>query len=140
MIIKRKRPGLGLAGLTAALLIAAPAAAKDRSAPAVGQDPASWVTTEDYPAAALSANAEGVSKVRWDITAEGKAENCTTVESSGLADLDQAACTAIIARARYVPALDKKGRPIRSRAERRVRWQIPEAQSATSVPYTLRQF
>ncbi len=140
MIIERKRPRHVLAGLTAALLMAAPAAAKDRSAPAVGQDPAGWVTAEDYPAAALAANSEGVSKVHWDINTEGKAENCTTVESSGSADLDQAACAAILSRARYVPALDKKGRPIRSSAERRVRWQIPQAQPATSVPYTLRQF
>ncbi len=119
---------------------ATPLAAKDRSAPAVAQDPASWVTTDDYPAAALVANKEGVSAIRWDVTAEGKAENCTVVSSSGMAELDQAACNAILSRARYTPALDKKGRAIRTTATRRVRWQIPIAQPDTTVPYTLRGF
>lgn len=122
----------------AAIASASPSIAKDRSAPAVEQDPASWVTTEDYPAAALAANKEGISAIRWEVTAEGKAENCTVVSSSGMAELDQAACAAILSRARYTPALDRKGRPTRSTATRRVRWQIPVAQPETTVPYTLR--
>ncbi|TVV73463.1 energy transducer TonB [Sphingomonas solaris] len=121
-------------------LSATPATAKDRSATAVAQAPETWIVADDYPAAALKAGTEGVSAVRWDITPEGKAENCSVTTSSGSPDLDQAACTAIVGRARYVPALDKKGRPVRSFATRRVRWQIPIGQPDTSVPYVLRGF
>ena len=126
--------------LSAAILTATPALAKDKTARAVPLDPASWIVAEDYPAAALKANKEGVSHIRWNISADGKAENCTVTESSGSPDLDQAACTAILNRARYTPALDKKGRPALDSADRRVRWQIPIGQPDTTVPYTLRPF
>lgn len=124
----------------AAIVVAAPAFAKDKAARAVPQDPASWIKAEDYPADALRAGEQGISHVRWDVTTDGTAENCTIVESSGSPDLDQAACTAILNRARYTPAFDKQGRPTRDTADRRVRWQIPVEQPDTSVPYTLRPF
>lgn len=131
---------LPFAAAALTVLTVTPAVARDRSAAAVAQAPETWIVADDYPAAALRAGAEGVSAVRWDITAEGKAENCTVTTSSGSADLDQAACARIVERARYVPALDRKGRPTRSFATRRVRWQIPIGQPATKVPYVLQPF
>ena len=139
MNIPARRPAR-LFILLAVTLAAAPALAKDKASRAVPLDPGSWITAEDYPAAALKAGKAGVSHIRWDVTADGKAENCTIAESSGSPDLDQAACTAILTRAHYTPALDKKGRPARDTADRRVRWQMPIEQPDTSVPYTLRPF
>ncbi len=110
------------------------------TASAVAQAGETWILADDYPAAALAARAEGTSALTWDVTAEGKAENCVVTASSGSADLDQAACTLIVERARYAPALDRKGRPTRSHAGRRVRWVLPIEQPDTSIPYTLRPF
>jgi len=103
-----------------ALLLAAPQAATP-----IG-DPSTWITTDDYPAEALRADQAGITVVRYDISATGQIENCSAAQSSGSAALDAAACAALAARGRFNPATDSRGRPIRSSATRRIRWQIPE--------------
>lgn len=126
--------------VVAVLLPAPPAIAKDRSAAAVPQAAGTWITSEDYPAAALAAGAEGATAIRWEVTAEGRAENCAVTTSSGSADLDRASCALIVERARYVPALDRKGKATRATMARTIRWQLPVEQPQTSVPYVLRPF
>ncbi len=135
-----RRPLPMAAILVAALSLSVPAHAKDRSAAAVAQASETWITADDYPAAALKADAEGVVAVKWDISILGRAENCAVTASSGSPDLDEATCRLIVERARYTPALDRKGRPARAAAARRVRWQIPVAQPDTVVPYVLKPF
>lgn len=104
---------------------APPTPVVNRAAGAKG-DPAQWITNDDYPADALRAEASGTTAIAWDINTEGRVENCHTTSSSGNTSLDQAACRALTRRARYSPALDQSGNPIRSTQSRRVRWQIPQ--------------
>ena len=54
-------------------------------------NPMLWVTTDDYPSRALREEREGVTAVAWDVTADGRVENCRVTSSSGSPDLDQAA-------------------------------------------------
>jgi len=89
-------------------------------------NPMLWVTTDDYPSRALREEREGVTAVAWDVTADGRVENCRVTSSSGSPDLDQAACANITRRGRYKPALDQSGNPIASTDSRRVRWQMPQ--------------
>lgn len=89
-------------------------------------NPGSWVTQDDYPPRALREERVGTSAVAWDITTDGKVENCRVTSSSGSPDLDDAACKNITRRARYKPALDNNGNPIRSQASRRVVWRMPD--------------
>lgn len=88
-------------------------------------NPADWVSQDDYPAAALRAEAQGRTSIAWDINLQGRVENCHVTSSSGNADLDEAACRAITRRGKYSPALDQSGNPIRSAAARTVRWVLP---------------
>lgn len=89
-------------------------------------NPANWVTTDDYPSRALREEREGVTAVAWDVTVDGRVENCRVTSSSGSPDLDDAACKNIMRRGRYKPALDDAGNPIASSDSRRVRWQMPQ--------------
>lgn len=102
-----------------------PPPAVSKAAGAKG-DPARWISDADYPPSAIRAGNEGTTGISWDINEQGRVENCTVTSSSGHADLDKAACTAITRRGRYSPAMDQAGNPIRSKASRRVRWVLPE--------------
>lgn len=96
-----------------------------RAAGAKG-DPSAWVTTDDYPSDALSAEAQGTSRIKWEINAAGRVENCVVVASSGNASLDRAACSNITRRGRYTPDQDASGKPMRSSSGRNVVWRLPE--------------
>lgn len=89
-------------------------------------NPASWISDADYPASAIRAEAEGTTGISWDINAQGRVENCVVTSSSGNADLDRAACSAMTRRGRYTPALDQNGQPMRSKASRRITWRLPQ--------------
>lgn len=103
---------------------APPAPVVNKSAGAKG-DPASWVTTDDYPPSALRAEEEGTTAISWTINTQGRVENCRVTSSSGSRALDDAACRAITRRGRYSPALDQSGNPIQSTQSRRVVWRLP---------------
>ena len=111
---------------------AAPAPVPVPAPPAVSKaagakgNPADWITNDDYPSDALSAEAQGTTSIRWDINAAGRVENCTVTSSSGNSSLDRAACSALTRRGRYTPALDQSGTPMRSSSSRRVVWRLPE--------------
>lgn len=102
-----------------------PAPVVSKAAGAKG-DPAQWVTSDDYPPAALREEREGVTKVTWQINEQGRIENCSVVSSSGSPDLDETACRVLTRRGRYSPALDQSGKPLRSTQSRTIRWQIPK--------------
>ena len=87
--------------------------------------PATWVTMADYPAAALRSEISGVSRFQATIDTTGRVSDCAIVESSGSAILDQAACRAVMARAQFVPALDRRGKPTTGTYQNAIRWVIP---------------
>lgn len=84
------------------------------------------ITGDDYPEEALYNGVQGKVAIVWTITSQGFVEKCHVVESSGHVQLDEAACRAIIRRARYEPARDREGRAIASVERRRVVWRLPE--------------
>jgi protein TonB len=86
---------------------------------------ASWVTAEDYPAAALRAEVEGTVGIDVAIDARGRVTDCIVTASSGSDVLDQTTCRLYARRARFTPALDEAGRPAATHRADRVRWQIP---------------
>jgi protein TonB len=102
-----------------------PAPVVSKAAGAKG-DPAQWVTSDDYPPAALREEREGVTKVTWQINEQGRIENCSVTASSGSPDLDETACRVLTRRGRYSPAMDQSGKPMRTTQSRTIRWQIPK--------------
>jgi protein TonB len=72
------------------------------------------IRNSDYPRTALLAGAEGRVSVRFTVGIDGRATNCSVIQSSGNADLDATSCGVIETRFRYRPARDPQGRPVPS--------------------------
>ena len=87
--------------------------------------PGKWATTDDYPAAALREEREGVARFRVTIGADGRVRNCEILASSGSSDLDRATCANVAKRARFKPATDETGATVSGSYTSAVKWEIP---------------
>ncbi len=105
----------------------APPAPVISKAAAVRGNPGSWVTNDDYPAAALNSQDQGVSGITFEVNASGRIENCRVSSSSGSALLDRTACRLVTQRGRYSPALNAAGQPVPGGTKTlRFTWRLPE--------------
>lgn len=84
-----------------------------------------WISADDYPSAALRAEAEGTVAVRYTVGTDGRVAACETVQSSGHLSLDQATCLLLATRGRFRPALDFDGRPVAHVLRQRIAWRLP---------------
>lgn len=85
-----------------------------------------WITADDYPPAMLRLGAEGRSVVALAIDASGAVTGCKVTQSSGFAALDEATCRALMRRARFRPARDAAGNPVRGvYTDFKMAWAIP---------------
>ncbi|MEH3158166.1 MAG: energy transducer TonB [Sphingomonas taxi] len=89
----------------------------------ISYNPADWITADDYPMEALRQDQQGIVRIAWRVSADGHVSECWTMETSGFALLDQAACRAILRSGRY-PAVAGSTAP--RVFSRRVIWKIPE--------------
>ena len=90
-------------------------------------NPASWVTTDDYPPSSIRNQEQGTSGLTFDINEQGRIENCRVTSSSGSSTLDDTACRLVTRRGRYSPALDQAGNPTRGGTKTlRFTWRLPE--------------
>jgi TonB family protein len=103
------------------LAVVAPAAL-----PHPAGNPQSWVTDDDYPAAALRAGEQGRVGVRLEIDAAGVVTGCTVTSASGSALLDARTCELLSARARFEAAHDGAGKPIASSWRSTLSWRLPD--------------
>lgn len=85
----------------------------------------SWITTDDYPGAALRAEEQGVVSLAVQVGSDGRVTGCSVTASSGSATLDSAACRLYQRRARFEPARDDAGNAVATSYNDRVRWQLP---------------
>lgn len=88
-------------------------------------NPATWVTTQDYPPQALRDGAEGVTDFKLEIGPDGRVSACWITASSGSPTLDQTTCHQVTMRARFAPAVTAEGQPVVGHYANRVRWTIP---------------
>jgi protein TonB len=106
---------------------AAPAPPKPSVAsPATPKGRGNTIGEDDYPDASRRAEETGVSKIRYTITTDGRAANCTVVGSSGSGRLDDAACSIVQRRFRFNPAKDAAGQPIEEVRTQSIRWQLTD--------------
>lgn len=84
--------------------------------------PTAWVSTEDWPSAALREGREGVAAYTLDVGTDGLPIACAITTSSGHTDLDETTCTLLMRRARFEPGKDGKGNPMRAVYTGRMRW------------------
>lgn len=88
--------------------------------------PGLWVTPNDYPAADLRGEHEGITRFQVSIGTDGKVLGCEITVSSGFASLDAAACSNVRKRAKFTPATDTTGATVPSTYASAVRWTIPK--------------
>ena len=62
--------------------------------------------------------------VTYEITEQGRLENCRMVRSSGSTELDQAVCHAFTENGRFLPARTASGEPRRTSGQTLLRVQI----------------
>ena len=95
---------------------------------------ASLFSADDYPAAALSAEQEGIVLFRIAVDRDGRVAGCDIVSSSGSFGLDSTTCRIIRARAKFRPARTAKGKKTADVVYGRIWWRIPEEPAAPPVP------
>ena len=94
----------------------------------------SLFSAEDYPAAALRAEQEGMVLYRMKIDKNGRVAACEIVSSSGSPSLDSTTCRLITARARFNPARNAKGKKVPDSMVGRILWRFPEEPVPPAVP------
>lgn len=90
-------------------------------------DPGTWVTARDYPARALHEKRSGKTDIDVLVLSSGIPLLCSVDSSSGHTDLDDAACAAVMNRARFNPALARSGIPVIGGYKKSVYWLLPSA-------------
>jgi periplasmic protein TonB len=83
-----------------------------------------YITADDYPAASLRNNEQGLVTFILDVDPAGRVANCIVTRSSGSAALDSATCRIMRSRARYTPARNPRGQAVADRDQGAVRWQL----------------
>lgn len=89
-------------------------------------NPATWVTNDDYPSAALRNEERGRTRFALSVAPDGRPTACAITGSSGSATLDQAACRLLMKRARFAPGKDADGRATGGTWTKSFLWQIPQ--------------
>lgn len=76
--------------------------------------PGKWVTNDDYPSEALRKGAQGVVPFRLIVGADGVPTDCLVQRPTEPANFNEIACKLLMKRARFEPALDSTGKPVKS--------------------------
>ena len=76
----------------------------------------------DLPEGMLAEGHEAAVRVVFAVRAEGGAEDCKIDRSSGMPAIDALTCRLIEQRFRFRPALDRRGRPVRSYVQETHTW------------------
>lgn len=103
----------------------APSPAFTPHKPRPANDPSRWLATDDYPAAALRRESEGVADYRLTVAADGRVSACDITRSTGDRQLDDATCRFIARRARFEAAIDHTGAKVSGIYTGTVKWDIP---------------
>ncbi len=89
------------------------------------QSPGKWITASDYPRGALSKGEQALVYFRLMIGADGSPESCHIQQSGYSAAFDKAVCGNLMKNARFEPALDAAGKPMKSYFRTSVRFALP---------------
>lgn len=86
--------------------------------------PARWLTDNDYPTSMRVKGLQGFVDFRLIVGVDGSVEDCRIQQSTHPDGFHKAVCDNVKKRARFSPALDRDGQPIRSFYRNRVRFQL----------------
>jgi protein TonB len=88
-------------------------------------DPSRWVTNDDYPTRAAREERQGTTGFRLSVGADGRPTGCDITSSSGSPDLDSTACSLLMRRAKFTPAM-KDGEATTGSWGSRFRWVLQD--------------
>lgn len=71
-------------------------------------------------------------QISFEVSEAGRVENCVVKKASGLPQLDSKACAIAADKARYVPAHDARGKPIRVNKTMKISWRIIDSPKSTA--------
>ena len=108
-----------------AMLLASSAAAQEARTETLAAAEES-VETDAYPAESLRLGEEGVVHYQVELDRKGELETCEVTRSSGFERLDRATCMLLVRQARFKPAVDTRGKPVRSTQNGKIVWQLPQ--------------
>lgn len=86
--------------------------------------PGTWLSSSDYPIGAVWMGQNGIVQFRLDVDADGKVAGCYVLARTSPDVFADSTCRAVSKRARLQPALDAKGKPVRSYYVQKVSWQV----------------
>ena len=81
-------------------------------------------SSDDYPRDSFLNGETGAVRVALLVNEEGKVADCSVIQTSGVAMLDAQSCAVLKARARFVPAVGKDGRPAKDAFIQRINWRV----------------
>ncbi len=84
--------------------------------------PATWLRTGDFPTPAVFQGHNGLVRFRLDIDASGMPRGCRVLYRTNPDEFADLTCQLITKRARFKPALDAQGKPVKSFYINNVRW------------------
>ena len=79
---------------------------------------------DDYPIRAILADESGSTRIGLLIDEKGLVRDCTLIEASGIARLDSRSCAIISERAKFAPARDGAGKPVKSSWTQTITWRL----------------
>jgi protein TonB len=85
----------------------------------------SYISNEDYPAAALRAEESGTTRFRLTVGPDGRVTDCAITSSSGSSALDGTTCRLMKSRARFTPATDSSGNRVSDTVPGTIKWVLP---------------
>jgi Gram-negative bacterial TonB protein C-terminal len=92
------------------------------SFPVTERAPDSYVRSEDAATVAPKIGASGKTTVLVQVGSDGRAQECTVIQSSGDADHDVKTCRIFVDRARFRPARDRAGKAVDAPYVASIRW------------------
>lgn len=90
--------------------------------------PGTWLSDGDYPQTALLQRKAGQTDFRVTVGADGKPTACAVTLKSGTPALDERACTVIMRRGRFEPAIGTDGKPVPGLFASSVLWMLAPSQ------------
>jgi TonB family protein len=84
--------------------------------------PANWLHDSDYPNMAWINGHNGLVRFRLDVGPDGKPTGCRVLYRTNPDEFADLTCSLIIKRARFSPALDAKGTPVKTFYINNARW------------------
>ena len=97
-----------------------------------------YLSNDDYPSQAMMDGATGTASLALMIDETGKLSDCMVEQTSGIATLDAQSCAIFLERAKFHPALDHAGKPVRSIDHARIRWLLPGSEKKQKEKRMLR--